>query len=304
MSQSAAGHIIQSLIANAVIAAAKGVAAVFTGSGAMLAETIHSAADCGNQLLLLLGVRAAAKPATEEHPLGFGRAIYFWSFIVALMLFLGGGVFSIYEGVHKLQHPEPVKMVGVGVAILLFSIAVEGYATKSNIKEIRKRKGALSFFGYLRSTKDSDLVVVFGENAAATLGLIFALLALLAAWVTGDSRYDAIGSAVIGAILVVVAAFLAVEIKSLLYGESAGGDIRAAVEQMLPQEPRLTRLLHFVSLQQGPGQVLVLMKVGFRPELSFEQVSDAINSFERALRSVKPEVRWCFIEPDRPRAEG
>lgn len=302
MGHSASAHIIQSLIANSVIAVAKGIAAALTGSGALLAETIHTAADCGNQVLLLFGVKRSQKPPTLDHPLGYGRAMYFWSFIVALMLFSGGGVFSIYEGFHKLNHPEPVELVAVGFAILLFSLAVEGWATLGNIAELNKRRGETPFLTYIRKTKDSDLIVVFGENAAASLGLVVALFALFLAWVTGDSRYDALGSVGIGVILVGVAVFLAIEIKSLLLGESAGGDLEVAIKQVLATEPRVTRLLHFISLQQGPGQVLVLMKLGFQEGLRFEEMADAINTLEQSLRRERPEVRWCFIEPDRPRA--
>src|SRR5262249_44042233 len=160
------------------IAVFKGVAAFYTGSGALLAETIHSFADCANQLLLLLGVRQAAQKPDALHPLGYGRSLYFWSFIVALLLFSGGGMFSIYEGIHKLQHAERVENVWVGVAILAFSLLLEGWSAISNIRELNKRRGRVPFFKYLRDTKDSDLIVVFGENGAASLGLIFALAAL------------------------------------------------------------------------------------------------------------------------------
>ncbi|MFN4151529.1 MAG: cation diffusion facilitator family transporter, partial [Candidatus Sericytochromatia bacterium] len=176
---SSTGHIIQSLVVNVCIAIAKGVAAFFTGSGAMLAEAIHSSADCANQVLLLIGVKQGQKPADEKYPLGYGRNVYFWSFMVALMLFSGGGVFSIYEGIHKMHTPEAVENVMIGIGILVFSIFLEGGATLSNIKELNKRKGNKSFFQYLKDTKDSDLVVVFGENSAAVLGLVLALIALV-----------------------------------------------------------------------------------------------------------------------------
>jgi cation diffusion facilitator family transporter len=187
-------HIKQSLFVNLAIATAKGVAAAFTGSGALLAETIHSAADCGNQVLLLLGVNQSKRPPDARHPLGYGRALYFWSFMVALLLFSGGGVFSIYEGIHKISHPEPVEKAWLGLLILGFSILLEGYATFSNIKEANVRRKGKPFFQYLRETKDSDFVVVMGENSAATAGLLFAIIALFVASATGDSRWDAAGS--------------------------------------------------------------------------------------------------------------
>ena len=165
------GHIIQSLLVNVAIAAVKAVAAYFTKSGSMLAEALHSFSDCGNQILLLVGVRQARKPADEKHPFGYGRAVYFWSFMVAMMLFLGGGVFSIYEGIHKIREPEPVERVWLGVGILAVSLFLEGGACLSNIRELNKRRGKKAFMQYLKDTTDSDLVVVFGENSAAVLGL-------------------------------------------------------------------------------------------------------------------------------------
>src|SRR3954470_6170346 len=199
------GHIVQSLVINVIIASVKAVAAFFTKSGSMLAEALHSFSDCGNQVLLLIGVRQAKKPAEEKHPLRHGRAVYFWSFMVAMMLLLGGGVFSIYEGIHKIREPEPVERVWLGVGILFVSLLLEGGATLSNIKELNKRRGAKPFVRYLKDTTDSDLVVVFGENSAAVLGLTFAIAALALAALTGDGRWDGIGSAAIGLVLVGVA---------------------------------------------------------------------------------------------------
>lgn len=291
-------QILQSLAVNVCIAAAKGVAAVFTGSGAMLAETLHSSADCSNQLLLLLGVKAAAKPPDESHPLGYGRDLYFWSFVVALLLFSGGGVFSIYEGVHKLSHPEPVEHVGLGLAILAFSILLEGWATWGNLKEMNARRGKTGLFEYLRKTKDSDLIVLFGENSAAVLGLAFAIGALSLAAATGDARWDAVGSILIGVVLVGVAIFLAREVKSLLTGESADPAVAEAVKAVVGQHPDIEAVLRLITVQQGPGEVMVAMKVRVKAGLSTEQLVGAINRFEQALHDHAPEVRWCFVEPD------
>lgn len=291
-------HIIQSLVSNLLIAACKGVAAFITGSGAMLAETIHSTADCGNQLLLLLGVKRSRKAPDETHPLGYGRALYFWSFMVALLLFSGGGVFSIYEGIHKILTPEPVEKAIVGLAVLGVSIALEGYATVSNILEINKRRGAKTFGRYLRETKDSDLIVVFGENAAATLGLLFAGIALLLSSITGDSRWDAVGSLVVGFVLVGVAVFLAIEVKSLLVGERADAEIEQATRELVKEHEHLDELLNIITIQQGPGEVLVALKLKLAPQLTSTEVCQAINSFEAALKAKRPEVRWLFVEPD------
>jgi cation diffusion facilitator family transporter len=291
-------HIVQSLITNAVIAAGKGVAALFTGSGAMLAETLHSAADCGNQVLLLVGVNRSKKPPDAMHPLGYGRAAYFWSFMVAQLLFLGGGVYSIYEGVHKIQHPDPVEKVWLGLLILGAALVLEGRATWSNIREMKKRAKGKPLMRYLRDTKDGDLVVVFGENSAATLGLAFAMVALVLASVTGDARWDGIGTLVIGIILVSVAVFLAIEIKSLLMGEAADPEIEAAARAIAKEHRNLQEVLQVITVQQGPGEVMVSLKVRFCPELTADQICDAINDFESAMRKRCPEARWLFLEPD------
>src|SRR5688500_8872138 len=278
------GHIVQSLIVNSLIAVAKGVAAVITGSGAMLAETLHSSADCGNQLLLLLGVRQGRKPADAEHPLGYGRAVYFWSFMVALLLFMGGGMFSIYEGVHKLQHPAPVKDVTIGIVVLVFAIGLEGWATISNVKELNRRRGTIGFTRYIRQSKDASLVVVFGENSAAVLGLVLALAAIVVAKQTGDGRWDAVGSLAIGGVLIYVAIFLAREVKALLMGESADPAITAAIEEAAAAEPNVEKVLRILTLQQGPGEVIVAMKVQMRSGLeSANEVAAAINAFERRI---------------------
>ncbi|HKE13357.1 MAG TPA: cation diffusion facilitator family transporter [Kofleriaceae bacterium] len=293
-----AGHIIQSLVANLLIALSKGVAAAFTGSGALLAETLHSLADCGNQLLLLLGVNRARQPPTPAHPLGFGRVLYFWSFMVALLLFTGGGVFSLYEGIHKFRHPEPVGTLWLGMVILAVSLLIEGWATLGNIRDMNRRRGARPFLRYIRETKDSDLVVIFGENSAAVVGLVFAMLALVAASVTGDGRWDAAGSMAIGAVLVVVAVFLAVEVKSLLVGESADPEVELIARELVAADPRLVEMINCITIQQGPGEVLVALKIRFQSELTADGVSRAIDEFERRLRERAPCVRWSFVEPD------
>jgi cation diffusion facilitator family transporter len=293
------GHIVQSLIVNTLIAVSKGVAAVISGSGAMLAETLHSFADCGNQLLLLVGVRQGRKPADAAHPLGYGRAVYFWSFMVALLLFTGGGMFSIYEGIHKLQHPEPVKDVTIGIIVLLFAIGLEGWATISNVRELNRRRGKVGFAKYIRQSKDASLVVVFGENSAAVLGLVLALGAIVIAKQTGDGRWDAAGSLAIGGVLIYVAIFLAREVKALLMGESADPAITLAAEEAAAADPNVEKVLRILTLQQGPGEVIVAMKVKMRSGLeSANEVANAINEFERRIEAKVPEVKWTFIEPD------
>jgi len=293
-------HIIQSLLGNVAIAVSKGVAAALTGSGALLAETLHSAADCGNQLLLLLGVKRAQRPPNRTHPLGYGRDVYFWSFMVALLLFSGGGMFSIYEGVHKIRHREPVDRVSLGLIILGISILIEGWALWGNVREMNRRRAGKPFMKYLRDTKDSDLVVVFGENLAAVLGLALAMVALVVAKETGDSRWDAVGSIGIGVVLVFVAIFLAKEVKSLLVGESADPEVEEVARSVVADDPRLAEVLECITVQQGPGEVMVAIKIRFEPHLTADQVSHAINDFEQRLRDRVATVKWCFVEPDLP----
>ncbi len=297
------GHIIQSLGVNLLIAAIKAVAAYFTKSGAMLAEALHSFSDCGNQILLLVGVRQAKRPPDASHPLGYGRALYFWSFMVAMMLFTGGGLFSIYEGYEKVTHPETVEHVWLGMVILGVSLVLEGGATISNIRELNKRRGKRPFFAYLGQTKDSDLVVVFGENSAAVFGLTLAMIALGLAYLTKDGRWDGAGSMAIGLVLVLVAVFLATKVKSLLLGEAADPEIEEAARKSALEFPELKRVLNCVTLQQGPSEVFVSIKLSFHDDLTIRQVCDVINSFEAKLRARVPEVRWIFVEPDIDRAE-
>jgi cation diffusion facilitator family transporter len=291
-------HIIQSLLVNVAIAVAKFLAAFLTGSGAMLAESIHSSADCSNQLLLLLGMKKARKDPDASHPLGYGRELYFWSFMVAMLLFTGGGVFSAYEGIHKILAPEPVEHVLIGLAVLVFSLALEGASTFSNVKEINKRRAGLPFIQYLRDTKDSDLIVVFGENSAASLGLVFAMASIALAHLTGNAVWDGVGSLLVGLVLLGVAIFLAVEVKSLLLGEAADPRIERAVHEVADRDPNIESVLRILTIQQGPGEVMLAMKVKIKAGLSGTELVDAVNAFERSLRASYPEIRWCFVEPD------
>ena len=292
------GEIVRSLAANIAIACAKAVAAVISGSGAMLAETLHSFADCGNQILLLVGVKKSQRPADAKHPLGYGRDLYFYSFIVAQLLFFGGGVFSIREGIHKVLHPEAVGDIRAALAILAFSMALEGWSLRGNLVEIRKRRRDATFWRYLRDTKDSDLIVVLGENSAAVVGLLFAVAALVLARETGDGRWDGIGSLAIGGVLIAVATFLAREVKSLLVGEAADPALRAKVDELVAAHPDIERVLALLAVQQGPGEIMVAMKLQLRAGLETTQLVEAINAFERELKQNVPEIRWSFIEPD------
>jgi cation diffusion facilitator family transporter len=244
-------------------------------------------------------VKQARRPPDANHPLGYGRALYFWSFMVALLLFSGGGVFSIYEGLHKIQHPEPVGDILAGVIVLGLAFALEGYATLGNLREMKARRGATPLFRYLRETKDSDLVVVFGEIAAAVLGLVLAMGALVLARSTGDGRWDGAGSLAVGVVLVGVAIFLAKEIKSLLVGESADPAIDARARAIALADPHIDEILRMITVQQGPGEVVVALKVKMKPGLvTGGALCAAINAFESRLQAEIPEVKWSFVEPD------
>ncbi len=291
-------HIWQAFFTNLAIAVIKAIAALFTKSGAMLAEAIHSAADCSNQLLLLLGVNRAAKEPDASHPLGYGRSLYFWSFLVAQLLFTAGGVFSIYEGLHKIWFPEELHHLEAALAVLFIAFLLEGISTLQNIKEMNNRRGAVTFLRYLRETKDSDLIVVFGENAAATAGLVFAMLATLCAWFTKDARWDGVGSLMVGVVLVGVAVFLAVEIQSLLVGERADPTLEVDIRRLVKDHSAIVEILNLITVQQGPGEVMVAMKVRMQENLLTGALCERINEFEKRIKTARPEIRWCFVEPD------
>jgi cation diffusion facilitator family transporter len=292
------GYILRALGANFAIACAKGVGAFITGSASMLAEPLHSLSDCVNQLLLLLGLRKARKPPSEKYPLGRGRELYFWSFMVAMLLFLGGGAYSIYEGIHKLVHPTPIESPLIAVVILSFALAVEGWAMAGAYKAVRERKGDRSLIRYLKETKDSDLVVIFGEDGAAVLGLALALIAVIVAWATGHSHFDAIGTLCIGTVLIAVAIFLAYEVKSLLLGEAADPTLMKHIDEVAAGDPRIKRVLRAIAVQQGPGEIMLAMKIEYQDDLNTQQLVAAINEFEQKLQTHVPEVKWSFVEPD------
>jgi cation diffusion facilitator family transporter len=298
MAGQGSGYIFRALAANFMIAVSKGVGAVITGSGAMLAETLHSLSDCVNQVLLLVGIKQAARPPSEKYPLGQGRNLYFWSFMVAMLLFLGGGAYSIYEGVHKLQHPEPLSNPVIAIAILGVSLAIEGWAMSGALKAVKERRGNRPLIQYLRETKDSDLVVIFGEDLAACIGLALALVAIVISALTGDPLFDAVGTLCIGAVLIGVAVFLAVEVKSLLLGEAADPALLEIIQKCAAEDPRIVKVLRTLTVQQGPGEILVALKLQYKPDLTSASLVESINQFEQKLQERAPEVRWSFVEPD------
>ncbi len=297
----AEGHstkvVLTSLAANLAIATAKTGAAVFTRSGSMLAEAIHTLADSLNQVLLLVGIKQSSAGPSERHPLGTGRASYFWSFIVALMLFFGGGVFSIGEGVEKVLHPEPLHHVGVGLGILGFSFVLEALSLRQCVNEVNRKRGATPFLAFLDITKDAELVVCTGENFAAVVGLGVAFASMAAAMYV-DPRFDGLGSILVGAVLVWVAWFLARKVKSLLLGEKADPEVDGAVRAAAKEDPRIRDVLRLITVQQGPGEVMIAVKLRIDDSLSCAEVVSLINEFEQRVRRAMPDVKWQFIEPD------
>ena len=291
--------ILFALGANFAIAVAKGVAAYFTHSSAMLAETVHSLADCGNQLLLLLGMRQAQRPPDAEHPLGHGKAVYFWSFLVALMLFSVGGMFSLYEGIHKLQNPEPVRQWCWAAGVLLFGIVAEGISMRACLQEVNKSRGDRTLWQWFRQSRQSELVVIFGEDLAALLGLCFALFAVMMTVVTGNPMWDAAGTVAIGVLLVVVAVLVAIEVKAMLIGQSVDPVRQAEMQRYFEGRPEIARVISMITLQLG-SQALVSVQARMREEQDVETMLRDITAIERGLKVEFPEVRWSFFEPELP----
>ena len=289
--------IIYALSANAGIAASKGIAAVYTGSSAMLAEAVHSSADCANQLLLLLGLKQARREPTPDHPLGFGKASYFWSFMVALLLFSMGGAFSIYEGAHKLSHPEPLENPWIAIGVLAFGFILEAWSLRGCIREIREKAGNVSLWRYFRESRESELIVVMGEDIVALAGLALALGAVLLSMITGNPAYDAWGSIAVGSLLVIIAVFLGIEIHGLLIGQSAAPEARQAISDWLAARGEIAQLYNVITFQMG-SYLFVAVKARMHEAESASRLVAEINSVQDALKLAFPNVRWVFFEPD------
>ena len=290
--------IYYALGANFSIFVAKGIAAFITGSGAMLAEAVHSLADCGNQGLLLLGMKRARRPPTPDYPLGYGKEIYFWSFLVALMLFSVGGMFSLYEGWHKFHQPEALNKPWIAIGVLVFGIVAESISMRACLAEVRKARGEQGLWEWFKHSRQAELVVIVGEDLAALLGLVFAVLAILATIATGNPLYDAIGTLGIGVLLIVVAVFVAVSIKGMMIGQSIEPRQREAIRSFIEARPEIAQVFSLITLQLG-NDVLVSVQVRLRdPDASTTDSIARINATEVALRQAFPEVRWSFFEPD------
>jgi cation diffusion facilitator family transporter len=289
--------ILYAFVANLCIAFAKTWAAIYTGSGSMLAEAIHSYADSGNQVLLFIGLKQSQRPADADHPLGYGKLSYFWSFIVALMLFSLGGLFSIYEGVHKYQHPEPLNQIWIALAVLAFAVVLESSAMFGVLREVKHLREGRSLRYWLKTTRNAELVVVLGEDFAALTGLSLALVFVGLAAITGDPVYDAIGSMCIGTVLIVVSIFVAWRIRDLIIGKSAEPDLQAEISQIIEDDPVIEHVFNIITFQVGP-QVMLAAKVKVRSDLSIAEAVKNINRLEQRLKDNHPEIGWSFIEPD------
>jgi cation diffusion facilitator family transporter len=289
--------ILYAFLANFGIAIAKTWAAMVTGSGSMLAEAIHSYADTCNQVLLYLGLKQAARPPDQKHPLGYGKSSYFWSFIVAMLLFSVGGLFSIYEGLHKFSNPEPLDRIWIALAVLTFAIVLESFSLLGCVREIAHLRQDRPFREWIVNTRNSAMVVVFAEDVAALLGLGLALVFVSLAAITGDPFYDAIGSMCIGVVLVVVSVFLSARVRSLLVGRSADPVIREAIDKIIKDDEAVLEVLNIITMQFGPDTMLAA-KIRMRPNESLASAIRSINTLERRLKRGIPELKWSFIEPD------
>ncbi len=297
MQEASEKAILYALLANIGIALAKSWGAWFTGSGSMLAEAIHSYADAGNQVLLFVGLVQGRKPPDEEHPLGYGKISYFWAFIVAIMLFSLGGLFSIYEGIHKLQEPEPLEQVWAALSILGIAIMLEGASLYGALGQIKTLRAGRSFREWLGVTRNAELVVVLGEDVAAEIGLVLAFIFVSLAGITGDTRYDAMGSICIGAVLIVVSIFVASRIKSLIVGRSAEPQLRQRIDRIIEADPAIECLLNTITIQVGP-KIMLAIKVRMRSDLMINEAVAHINALEKRLKQQVPAIGWCFVEPD------
>ncbi|HMA45731.1 MAG TPA: cation diffusion facilitator family transporter [Frankiaceae bacterium] len=290
--------VVAALLANLGIAASKFVAFLVTGSSAMLAESIHSLADSGNQLLLLLGGRQARRPADAEHPFGYGRERYVYAFLVAIVLFTLGGLFAVYEGVEKLRHPHELDSPAVALAVLVVAIALESFSLRTAVRESRPHKGTRSWPAFIHQTRAPELPVVLLEDCAALIGLFFAVSAVGLTVVTGNPRWDGVGTVLIGVLLVGVAVVLAVETKGMLVGEAASPAQVRLIRAALAGAPLVTKVIHLRTLHLGPDELLVAAKLGLEPHATLPEVARAIDEAEDRLRAAVPIAHRVYLEPD------
>jgi cation diffusion facilitator family transporter len=288
--------ILYAFAANLGIAGAKAGAALWTGSGSLLAEAIHSVADCGNQVLLLIGLKRSKKAPTRQHPMGFGRESYIWSMMVAIILFSVGGLFSIYEGWLRYTHPHEVENAGIALLILLIAIGLETFSLKGALEAMAQEKGGRSLWQWFRETHSTELMVVTGEDIAALAGLVIALAMLALTMITGNTAYDALGSMLIGLLLVAVAAVVGREVHSLLIGEAVE-EVRDAVERYLVGQSCVRRVLNLWAINHG-NAVMLTVKAELKPEMAVGDAVRQINRMEKEIKQTHPGIRWIFFEID------
>jgi cation diffusion facilitator family transporter len=294
-----AGAILAAFLANLGIAAAKFVGFLITGSSSLLAESIHSVADSSNQGLLFLGGRQAARAPTELHQFGYGRVRYFWAFVVAVVLFSLGGLFSAYEGYHKIADPHDIDSPAVAIGILALALVFEAFALRTAVRHARPHRGKRSWVRYIRESRSPELPVLLLEDSGALLGLVFALIGILLTLVTGNPVFDGMGTLAIGVLLLCIAVVLAIEMRSLLIGESAAPDLQRRIEAEFKRAPGVRRVIHVLTQHIGPEELLVAAKVEFDPGLTMAQLVEAIDVCEQRVRDTAGVVgARIYVEPD------
>ena len=296
--------VVAALLANLGIAVSKFVAFFFTGSSSMLSEAIHSVADSGNQILLLIGNERSKKAADARHNFGYGRRRFVYGFIVSIVLFLVGGVFSLYEGLHKIQHPEKLEDAWIAFLVLIVAIILEGFSFRTAIKEANHVRGKRSFPRFLRDARQPELPVILLEDAGALVGLVIALFGVTMAVVTGDGRWDGVGAISIGLLLVVIAIFLSMEMSAMLVGESALPEEVEAIRVALESSDGVLRVIHLRTVHTGPDELLVAAKIAVAHSATGAEIAQDIDDAEVKLRAAVPSAKYVFLEPDIDRGTG
>jgi cation diffusion facilitator family transporter len=306
MAENGGGHgtraVIAALLANLGIAAAKLVGFLLTGASSMLAEAFHSVADSGNQAMLIAGGRVAERGPDRQHPFGHGRVRYFAAFLVAVVLFTLGSLFSLYEGYEKLRHPHELESTEIAIAILVVALVLEGLSLRTAVREADPLRGRQSWWSFIRTTKKPELAVVLLEDAAAEVGLAFALVGVGLAAVTGDPLWDALGTLAIGALLAVVAVVLGIEMYSLLVGEAASPEQQAEIREAILSTGGVARLVQLRTMHLGPEEVLVVGGLELDRELSADDAARVIDQAQARIREILPSARVIYLEPDLPAA--
>ena len=290
--------VFAALAANLGIAVTKFIAFLLTGSASMLAESVHSIADTGNQVLLLIGRDRSSRPPSDEHPFGFGRERYFYGFVVSVMLFTVGAAFSVYDGIHKIVNPEAIRSPQVALIVLALSAVLEGFSLRTGIGEANKVRGDRNWGTFIRRSKAPELPVVLLEDVAALIGLGFAFAGVTLSWLTGNGRWDGAGSLAIGLLLATAAAILAVEMKSLLIGEAASAEVQRMIITALEDGPEVNRVIHMRTVHMSPESILVAAKIAVRGTDTAAQVAAGIDAAEQRVRAAVPIAKTIFLEPD------